>query len=88
MRLSDVICALVSASPSKSFIVVWRLPLILAPQVIEAMKQTQQGFFVKEGINSLLVDDLQLYSAHNIPAFGSELKQKYQVIPTTVSHAD
>ena len=89
-RLSDVVCALVKARPSHSFTVVWRLPSILAPQVVEAMKQTEQSFFVKEKINSLFVDDLQLYNncSSLIIAFGSELKQRYQVVPTTVSHAD
>ncbi|MCG8626181.1 MAG: hypothetical protein MJE68_29815, partial [Proteobacteria bacterium] len=84
--LSDVVCALVSARPSQSFIVIWRLPSILAPQIIEAMKQTEQWFFVKEKINSIFVDNLQLYSC--IITFGSELKQRYQVDPSTVSYAD
>ena len=85
-RLSDVICALVSARPSESFIVVWRLPSVLAPQVIEAMKQTEQGFFVKESISSLFLDDLLLYSF--ITVFGSELKQRYQISMISVSHAE
>ena len=71
-RLSDVVCALVSAQPSHSFTVIWRLPSILASQVIQALKQTEQSFFVKENINSLFVDDLQLYPS-GIITFGSEL---------------
>ena len=86
-RLSDVICALGGARHSHSFTVIWRLPSILTPQLIEAMKQTEQSFFVKEKINSLFVDHLQLYSSRII-TFGNELKQRYQVVQTTVSHTD
>ena len=86
-KLSDVICALVSARPSESFIVVWRLPSVLAPNVIKAIRNTEQSFFVEKSINSLFVGDLQVYSFH-IVTFGSVLKQRYQVVPITVSHAE
>ena len=85
VRLSDIICALVSVSPSTSFIVVWRLPSTLALQVVEAIRQTERGFFVKEKIKFLFVDDLQLYSS--VIMFGNELKQRYQVVTIPVFDA-
>ena len=87
-RLSDVICALVSVRPSNSFTVVWRLPSVLASQVIEALKQIEQVFFYKHDIKSLFVDDLQLYSESLINTFGSVLKLQYQMVPATISHTE
>ena len=87
-RLSDVICALVSACPSKSFIVVWRLPAVLASQVRDIIKETEQSFFINESITSFVLDNLQLYSFHNIVTFGNELKQRYQIFPIPVIHSE
>lgn len=85
-RLSDVVCTLVSARPSKSFIVTWRLPAVLAPQVIDTIKETEQEFFIDENISSFFVDDIQVYN--HIVGFGIELKQRYQKFPSPVIHPE
>ena len=61
MRLSDIICAMVSVESSQSFVVIWRLPSILAQVVIESMHRIGKNFFKFESIESVSIDDKQVY---------------------------
>ena len=69
MRLSDIICTIVRVSSSQSFIVVWRLPSILAQNVIESIHEIDKKFFKLEGIDSVSIDNEQVY-----PYFSKSMK--------------
>ena len=61
VRLSDVICAVVSVSSSQSFVVAWRLPSVLAPDMIESLSEIDKNFFRIESIDLISIDDVQVY---------------------------
>ena len=61
VRLSDVICAVVSVSSSQSFVVVWRLPSVLAPDMIESLSEIDKNFFRIESIDLISIDNVQVY---------------------------
>ena len=61
MRLSDIICAIVSVCKSQSFIVVWRLPSILSQNVIECICKIGKKFFKIENIDLISIDNEQVY---------------------------
>ena len=61
MRLSDIICAIVSVRSSQSFVVTWRLPSILTQVVIESLNRIDKKLFELESIESVSVGDEQVY---------------------------
>jgi Ran GTPase-activating protein (RanGAP) involved in mRNA processing and transport/adenylate kinase family enzyme len=86
-RLSDVICAVVSVKNSRSFIVIWGMPSVLAPDMIKSLELADDGFYSKNDIHSLSVGNKLVYSP--LTTFSNKLRKRYQTATqTTVFHAE
>ena len=67
IRLTDVISGIARVENFKSFVVVWSLPSILAPNVVNMMNQIEEEFFEKQKIALLFVDTKQIYPSITNP---------------------
>ena len=86
-RLFDVICAVVSVKNSHSFIVIWDVPSILAPDMIKSLELADGDFFSENDIRTLSVGNKLVYSP--LTKFRDKVKKRYQIeTQTTVSHAE
>ena len=86
-RLFDVICAVVSVKNSHSFIVIWDMPSILAPDMIKSLELADGDFFSENDIHTLSVGNKLVYSP--LTKFRDKVKKQYQIeTQTTVSHAE
>ena len=75
---------MVSIEKSQSFIVIWQLPSVLVPDMMESVSQIEDSFFQREDIASLSVANRWLYNPKLIP-FGAELKERYQQAQVSTS---
>ena len=61
VRLSEFIFCLISLESAESFYATWIIPVVIIPELSEAIKQLNKMFFEEEHIISLFVDQKQLY---------------------------
>lgn len=61
VRLSEIICGLVSLEPAKSFFVTWLIPTVVVPELKRSISQIDHHFCESEHIVIISIDQEQLY---------------------------
>ena len=63
IRLSEFIFGLISLESAKSFFATWIIPTAVVPELTEAIQQLDEGFFRREHVVVMSVNEKQLYSS-------------------------
>ena len=62
IKLTDVVLVLIGLETANSFIVEWLIPSALVPQLMESVKKLEFGFYLREPILEMTVDEKQIFS--------------------------
>ena len=84
IKLTEVVFVLIGLETSTSFLAVWAVPSLLVPQLIEASKSLDFGFYLRLRILKVMVGNQQVFPF--LPAAKSMvLAQKAETTTLTVS---
>ena len=61
IRLSEFIFGLISLESAESFFATWIIPTAVTPEWIEAIQQLDEGFFLREHVVLMSVNEKQVY---------------------------
>ena len=61
IKLTDVVFVLIGLETSNSFVVEWLIPSTFIPQLMEFAKKLDFGFYLREHILKMTVDDKQIF---------------------------
>ena len=60
-KLTDIVLVLIGLETANSFIAEWLIPSALVPQLIESVRQLDFGFYLRERILKMTVDEKQIF---------------------------
>ena len=74
VKLTDIVFVLIGLDTANSFIVEWLIPSALVPQLMESARQLDFGFYLRERIPKMTVDEKQIFpmlpdAKPKVPAF-------------------
>ena len=77
VKMTEVVFVLIGLDSANSFLALWAVPTLLVPQLIEAVKALDFGFYLRLGILKVTVDDRQIFpflpdSKSKVPALQAE----------------
>ena len=61
VKLTDIVLVLIGLETANSFIVEWLIPSALIPQLMESVKKLEFGFYLRERILKMTVDEKQIF---------------------------
>ena len=61
VKLTDIVLVLIGLETANSFIVEWLIPSALVPQLMESARQLDFGFYLRERILKMTVDEKQIF---------------------------
>ena len=61
VKLTEVVLVLIGLTSANSFIAEWLIPSVLVPQLIELAKKLSFGFYLRERILKVVVDEKQIF---------------------------
>ena len=77
VKMTEVVFVLIGLDSANSFLALWAVPTVLVPQLIEAAKSLDFGFYLHLHILKVMVDDRQIFpflldSKSKVPALQAE----------------
>ena len=61
VKLTDIVFVLIGLETANSFIIEWLIPSALVPQLMEFARQLDFGFYLREHILKMTVDEIQIF---------------------------
>ena len=61
VKLTDIVLVLIGLETANSFITEWLIPSALIPQLMESAKKLEFGFYLRERILKMSVDEKQIF---------------------------
>ena len=77
VKMTEVVFVLIGLDSANSFLALWAVPTVLVPQLIEAAKSLDFGFYLRLGILKVTADDRQIFpflpdSKSKVPALQAD----------------
>lgn len=87
IKLSDVICVMIGMKESSSFIVMWRVPLVVCQELKIATHEIANSFFTDERITLIQLGDDQLYPSVVHRSLSDDVNKQYLATPMKLQSA-
>ena len=80
VKLTDVVLVLIGLEATNSFIAEWLVPSTLMPHLMESSRGLEFGFYLRERILKMTLDEKQIFPSSQTPSQRS-LHYKLQLLP-------